>query len=201
MCLSSQKGNFITLILMLIIFSFTSSDCQMRSSGAVESLRSDYKKLSKDDVKQMLIQKDFFDKYWNKSGDFKNKFKSKIINQDKIVYDRSTGLMWHASGSLMFVNLKEAENWISNLNKKVYAGYADWRLPTLEEAASLMENRKMKNLYIDPAFDGRQWCIWTGDTLKTNFAWVIVFSGRIDWFDFSVSMNYVRPVRCSQKFE
>lgn len=151
--------------------------------------------MSKDDAKLMLTQKGFFDKYWNKAGDFKNNFESKKINQDEIVIDYATGLMWHPSGSLKFVNLEEARDWIAELNKENYAGYSDWRLPTLEEAASLLENSKQKNLYIDRAFDRRQWCIWTGDTLSSTLAWVVVFSGRIDWFEKNVRMNYVRPVR------
>jgi hypothetical protein len=185
----------VLFILLLLIGSFTSANCQKKDSNATESLRSEYKKVSKDDVKLMLAQKGFFDKYWNKAGDFKNKFESKKINQDEVVIDHATGLMWHPSGSLKFMNLKEASDWIIELNAKNYAGYSDWRLPTLEEAASLLENSKQKNLYIDRAFDRRQWCIWTGDTLSTHLAWVVVFSGRIDWFDRNVRMNYVRPVR------
>ena len=102
--------------------------------------------------------------------------------------------MWFPSGSIHFVTWKEAQEWISNLNHNAYAGFTDWRLPTLEEALSLLENKKAK-LYVDPKFDNRQWCIWTGDSLGSNFVWTIVFSGRVDWFDTGVGLNYVRPVR------
>ena len=190
-----QKRKPAVFILLLLIYSFSSANCQKNGSNTSERLRTEYKKMSKDDAKLMLKQKKFFDKYWNKAGDFKNKFESKKINQDEIVIDDATGLMWHPSGSSKFVNLKEASEWISELNKENYAGYSDWRLPTLEEAASLLENSKKRNLYIDRAFDRRQWCIWTGDTLSTNLTWVVVFSGRIDWFEKNVRMNYVRPVR------
>lgn len=155
--------------------------------------------MSKNDVKLMLEQKGFFDKYWNKSGDFLKKIESLTIKQDEIVIDHSTNLMWHSSGSLKLVNLKEACEWIAELNNKNYAGHSDWRLPTLEEGASLLENSRQKNLYIDRAFDRRQWCIWTGDTLSSTLAWVVVFSGRIDWFEKNVRLNYVRPVRSLNK--
>ena len=195
MHLNSQTRKSIFLILFLLIFAISSSNCQNNDPNTIENLKAEYKRVSKDDAKQMLTQKDIFDKYWNKSGDFKNKLESKIIIQDQVVIDNATGLMWHPSGSLKFVNLKEALEWIAELNNKNYAGYSDWRLPTLEEAASLLENSRKKNLYIDRVFDRRQWCIWTGDTLSTNLAWVVVFSGHIDWFDRNIRMNYVRPLR------
>ena len=194
LCLYQIRKAFIP-ILFLLIFSTTSSDCQNNASHTIERLRSEYNKVSKDDAKLMLTQKGFFDKYWNKTGDYKNKFESKKLKLDEVVIDHATGLMWHPSGSLKFVDLNEALDWIAELNTKNYAGYSDWRLPTLEEVASLLENSKQKNLYIDRAFDRRQWCIWTGDTLSPNLAWVVVFSGRIDWFEKNVRLNYVRPVR------
>jgi hypothetical protein len=146
----------------------------------------------------MLAKNGFFDKYWNPKGNFKNKLKTKTMDEDNVIFDRVTDLMWHPSGSQKFVNIKGAELWISNLNEKGYAGFADWRLPTLEEAASLLENKTRKTLYIDPAFDQRQWCIWTGDVLCPGFNWLAVFSGRLDWFDSNVKLAYVRPVRSMQ---
>jgi len=184
----------ILIIHFLLIAVFQTSRAQKTISDG-GSLRSDYKELSRDDAKLMLKQKGLFDKFWNKAGDFNNEFESRSINRDKVVIDHSADLMWHPSGSLKLVNLEEAWQWIADLNKQRYAGFADWRLPTLEEAASLLENSRQKNLYINRAFDTRQWCIWTGDSLNSHLMWIVVFSGRIDWFDRNVRMNYVRPVR------
>ncbi len=58
----------------------------------------------------------------------------KSINADKVVMDHTTGLMWHQSGSEKYMNWKLANNWVEQLNKKGYAGFKDWRLPTVEEA-------------------------------------------------------------------
>ena len=93
------------------------------------------------------------------------------------------------------MNLQQARQWIAELNQNHYAGLSDWRLPTLEEATSLLEEKKMNgNLYIDPLFDRWQWCILTADTLENHLTWVVASSGRVDWFDADVPHHYARPV-------
>ncbi|MFC2168412.1 DUF1566 domain-containing protein [Acidobacteriota bacterium] len=160
-----------------------------------DSLRSSPKKVSVNEAKQMLQQNGFFDKYWNPTGGDTKKFKTETVNQDNILIDSKTGLMWYPSGSQKFVTAEGAEEWISNLNTRGYAGYFDWRLPTLEEAASLLENKKRNNFYLNPSFDRRQWCVWTCDSLDAEFNWMVAFSGRLDWLDRKISLGYVRPVR------
>jgi hypothetical protein len=51
-----------------------------------------------------------------------------------VVVDTLTGLMWQQSGSKKVKSYKEAKEYIKKLNKKQFAGYNNWRLPTLEEA-------------------------------------------------------------------
>ena len=56
---------------------------------------------------------------------------------------------------------------ISNLNRLGYAGHEDWRLPTLEEAYSLLEPEKITidrlSLHIDPILGEAYPFIWTSD--------------------------------------
>jgi len=97
----------------------------------------------------------------------------------------------------------EAKEWIKKLNKRGYAGYHDWRLPTVEEAASLLESRKKNgDLYIDPVFSKNQMWILTGDKFELQdgsvTTWLVSF-----WQDAHVHRHYsnvlrdtyVRPVR------
>jgi len=198
MNLCSKKNYFIVTTLIIITFGFLSCKCQTRPSVNINRLRSDYKKISRNEAKLMIKQKGFFDKYWNKAGGFENSYELIKMNDAKIVKDDATGLVWHQSGSKDFLNLKEAKERINKLNRDEYSGRRNWRLPTLEEALSLMENRKMNgSLYIDPLFDRWQWCILTGDMLDLNKSWLVAFSERVDWFDSNVKINYVRPV-CSE---
>ena len=56
--------------------------------------------------------------------------------------------------------------WLEALNTKGYAGYHEWRLPTVEESASLDEpGKKNGGLYIAPVFSNKQRWILTGDCL------------------------------------
>lgn len=112
----------------------------------------------------MLKKHNFFDKDWNKSGDFKNDFKD---NGNGTITDRKTGLMWQQSGTDGDMKYKDTDDYVRRLNRKKLGGYNDWRLPTLEELASLFERQKMNDgLYIDPVFDKKQRFCWSSDTVK-----------------------------------
>jgi hypothetical protein len=132
---------------------------------------------SGDDVQKMLTERDFFDAYKNKSGKgLPHEYEAIERHGEKLVIDHATGLTWQQSGSKDSMTYADAENYIRELNKKGVAGYNDWRLPTLEEAMSLMEpSEKHGDLYIDPVFDKTQRWIWTADKLRAGVAWVVSF--------------------------
>jgi hypothetical protein len=78
---------------------------------------------------------------------------------------------------------------------KGFAGYRDWRLPTLEEAMSLMEPER-KELYINPVFDNRQRWIWTADLYSASVAWFVSFYlGHCISLDIGIYDYHVRAVR------
>jgi len=165
------------------------------------SLRSTRESLSSNAVKTMLKRRDFFDSNWNKSGDFINNYEAKTINRKNVVIDHATELMWLQSGSEERISYDQAKQWIDDLNRRGYAGYSDWRLPTLEEAASLLERSKMNGeLYIDPLFSAKQEWIWTSDTLSTeDLVWVVYFLHGVVYWNIIGYDYHVRPVRSLQK--
>lgn len=94
----------------------------------------------------------------------------------KLVLDQTTGLLWQQAGSDDTMVYKDAEKYVRELNRKRFAGYDNWRLPTLEEAMSLMEPKKHGELYLDRVFHHKQRWIWTSDHQSERAAWVVYFS-------------------------
>ena len=97
-----------------------------------------------------------------------------VDNGDGTVTDNEMGLMWKQTDSYQdtskWCNWFTALDYIRELGLKKFAGYIDWRLPTLEEAEELYDEdtfiRDMDRLeiYIDPCFSpGGGFTTWTSD--------------------------------------
>ncbi len=159
----------------------------------------------------MLSRYSFFEYDLNPNGSFGNDF---IDNNNGTIADRATGLVWQKAGSSKVLPNRAAKSYIRRLNKDKFAGYSDWRLPTIEELASLLKNKNSGNLYIDPIFDkklSRCWSVneYLDDTWGYAKTWVADFGfGKIKkatWisktkssyqsWNVSMTENYVRAVR------
>jgi hypothetical protein len=183
---------------------------------AKDSLRKEPQVLIDRDIKNMLEKYYFFDKDRNPLGNFVNDF---IVDQDGTITDRVTGLIWQKSGSERELLRLEATRYVKDLNKERFAGYSDWRLPTIEELASLLIRNKNQGLYINSFFDSRQKKCWSVDSLpEDNITrgyqkdWIINFvNGHITyarwirkagpaWLSWYIkdNYNYVRAVRSSR---
>lgn len=91
---------------------------------------------------------------------------------DGTILDQKTGLMWmekdYWQRENKWVNWYTATEYAQRMNNKKFAGYADWRLPSPEEAQSLYDRRKRNvdkdgdKIYIDRMFPkGPGWSTWT----------------------------------------
>jgi len=126
------------------------------------NLESSYGIYDDEGLKDIFDNNNFFEFNWNNTGNFDNDFK--LIKDDKVVIDLATGLMWHQSGSENEIIWKdEVEKWLSEINNKKYAGFNNWRLPTIEESLSLLESNNKNGLFVDQIFDIKQSRIWTAD--------------------------------------
>ena len=141
--------------------------------------------LSKDEVKAMLINRGFYDQRLNPNGkgithDYEPKTIARDFASAKVVIDHATNLMWQQSGSPGSKTYADAEKYIADLNGQRFASYNDWRLPTLEEAMSLMKPTTLNDdFYIDSKFDKTQRFIWTIDKEGVGVAWMVNFPIRI----------------------
>ena len=147
----------------------------MINTGSL-SLRSKPIKLSFHEAVEMLKKYNFYDHNRHPKGNgLSHKYKEQTIQEDKVGIDDASQLMWQQDGSLEYMNYENAKKWIRELNKG-FAGFRDWRLPTLEEAMSLMEPKMREGFYIDPAFDRKQESVWTSDSIRAEpGAWVVNF--------------------------
>lgn len=176
------------------------------SSNEVLRLRSTPATLSATDVKAMLQKYDFYCAHhdWSEAWSrpqgkgFKNKFE--LLHNGQLIFDHATGLMWQQGGLSEQLNYRRAEDYIHDLNIQSFAGFDDWRLPTLEEATSLVEPRQEADgLHIASFFDRKQRWMWTADSHENSpnsAAWIVIFSlGVITTTDSSGLFFMIRAVR------
>ena len=95
------------------------------------------------------------------------------------------------------MTFEQTQAYVDTLNAQKFAGYSDWRLPTLQEAMSLMEpTPKNGSLFIDSVFDGTQKWIWTSDKEAASRAWFVDFNNGFCLHDDIVfNIVVVRAVR------
>lgn len=137
----------------------------------------------------------------NKPGHPNGKVQYELQNNDQLVYDNVNNLLWQRSGSEAPLNFKAAGEYIEQLNHGDFAGFSDWRLPTLEEALSLLKNEPQvaQQIYIDPLFDKAADWIWTADRNDFIKIWIVHFvDGRCRIFD-ERSAGFVRAVRLGRE--
>lgn len=158
-------------------------------------LRSYYASVDMSAVDAMLKRRKFFDKNLNNRGTFSGKLTGKNGAGAPVVTDHTTGLMWGASPSHA-LEYKKVARWIRGTNKNNYAGFNDWRLPTVEEAASLLrKTRNANGLHIDPAFPSGLKSIRTGDKHRVGSHWLILLDKGIVYADSDKTKHQVIPVR------
>jgi hypothetical protein len=143
-------------------------------------LRSRPKEVSAEEVKSILINNGFYSTCWNYNGDFcnpKGEFENQFQeNGDGTVVDKVTGLMWQKGGSRQVMSWSAARKYVEQVNRDRFAGYTDWRVPTLEELSSLIEGSwKNGDLFVDPVFERAQRQCWTSDTKGVDSAWKVNF--------------------------
>ncbi|GAK56257.1 hypothetical protein U27_03219 [Candidatus Vecturithrix granuli] len=132
------------------------------------------------------------------SGNFRHHYEVRMCANINVIVDKATNLMWPQVGSEERLTWMEAKDYVEHLNTTEFAGYRDWRLPTIEELASLLEFRKspLQTLYLDPLFDQTQAICWSADILDSAAnVWFVYFAhGYVSHTD-ADSRLYVRAVR------
>ncbi len=194
------RGQTVKVLLIGMIGMFVIIGVLRRDAPIRLLIRSKPGTFSLNEIEEMVREKGFREYRWNPDGDFPNAFVRQTLNGDAVVIDRAAGLMWQQSGSSSRLSPKQAQQYIEELNQQKFAGYSDWRLPTIEELASLIEPKKQSNdLYLNPFFDKKQSGCWSADRRSgsgsPSVAWSVHFpNGNVGGYRPADTL-YVRAVR------
>ena len=88
------------------------------------------------------------------------------------VLNKTTGLIWRHFDSEYPMEWREAWQYIRRLNEERFASRSNWRLPTVEELASLMSGFGFPwGVCVDALFSRLHTRLWTADRCSYCSAW------------------------------
>ncbi len=151
------------------------------------------RELSDDEVERIIGKYNFFDGDLNTSGSFDNHLHH---HGQHIIVDTRTGLMWQRGG-LDITSSRSMNKQVEQINKESLHGYNDWRLPSVEEAMSLMEpEANVKDIHLNTNFSKEQPFIFTSAQRKPGGYWFVDYKhGRIFWSSGTIPGGFGRLCR------
>lgn len=184
--------------LVMVLFSALVIAIRWLDRGATVTLRATPNvRLTDTAIDGLLERYDLFDAHRHPHG--RGLGHRYTLRRDaQLVRDAATGLEWQRASSQGRLTWRAAEGYLAELNQRAFLGYRDWRLPTLEEAMSLVqaEPRAVDGLYIDSIFHGEAWWLWTADRQDLMTSWVVYLpSGHTFAYPAVDGSAYVRAVR------
>lgn len=161
--------------------------------GAEVTLPSIPSIINDEDLAPLLKKHDFYDSDLNHSGVFENRLSA--LGED-VVVDERTGLMWQRGG-LDIASIRSMQRMIGDVNKAEFAGFTDWRMPTMEEAMSLMEPvRNNKLMFLHSCFSKEQPFVFVAAQRQPGGYWFVDFKqGRAFWSSGTIPGGFGRLVR------
>ncbi|MBN2345371.1 MAG: SEL1-like repeat protein [Candidatus Aminicenantes bacterium] len=150
----------------------------MPSEPATPRLRREFRTLDEGQIAAMLAAGNLFDAKRNPAGSFPHRFEPLNVDGLRLIVDHAPRLVWTRQQNPVKMNLKKSGQWIASLNRLGYGGIRTWRLPTVEEAASLLQRGAGGGKsFLPDAFAADITEIWTGDSLTESESWIVDFLG------------------------
>ena len=163
------------------------------------SLRSEPTELSAVEAKGLLIRYGFYESNWNPDGKgIVHQYEAQLREKAVVVFDASTNLMWQQGGSKKQMQFDDAQQYVNQLNNERFAGFTDWRLPTVDEAVSLLKPESESGVNIGSEFDKNFNSVWTADKTANKKIWLVYFYGGELDVEATTYNTWVRVVRSTK---
>ena len=117
-----------------------------------------------------------------------------VDNRDGTITDSKTGLVWQKKDS--YHELKKPLSWYDALdyaeqkNMEKFAGYMDWRLPTMEELRALWDSslpnltKDEEQIGLPKIFEsGGSYYLWSSNERGLDLAWYFGLGQSEDYFN------------------
>ena len=150
--------------------------------------------LADEDIAPLIQQWNFYDGERNPNGAFANALAD--TGDGLTVLDERTGIVWQRVG-LDLCSIRSMKRNIEQVNNDRFAGHNDWRMPTLEEALSLMEPAaNAKGVHLHPCFSKEQPFIFVAARRKPTGYWFVDYAqGKSYWSSGTVPGGFCRLCR------
>lgn len=169
-------------------------DAELPAELTRVTLNSAPRDLQEKDVDAIIRGGNFFDMQYNIKGRFANFL---VDNNDGLtVTDKVTGIMWQRGGCDI-TSIRKIQSYIKKMNESRFAGYDNWRLPSMEEALSLMEaEQNDKGLYLHKCFSANQPFIFLAGRRYPGGYWFCDYKqGTIYWASGTIPGGFGRLCR------
>jgi hypothetical protein len=150
--------------------------------------------ISEGELGSLVREYGFFEAQYNAEGSFENTFVAS--ESDQVVTDLRTSLMWQRYG-IDIGSIRHIQREVERYNREKLAGFSDWRLPTMQEALSIMEKeRNSKGVHLHPCFSREQPFVFVAAQRKPGGYWFVDYKqGRAFWASGTIPGGFGRLVR------
>ncbi|RWX43927.1 hypothetical protein H206_03341 [Candidatus Electrothrix aarhusensis] len=157
-------------------------------------LPSEPRTLTEEQVELIIRERSFYDVRLNPQGNFSGILAD--TGDELTVFDERTNLLWQRTG-IDLCSIRTMKAKIDELNRTGFAGFDDWRMPSPEEAMSLLEPTiNAKGMHLHPCFSKEQPFIFTNARRNPTGYWFVDYAqGKTYWSSGTVPGGFCRLCR------